>query len=49
LDELNRLKEQHFLWRNSSTIEREESLIDEENNELEGVVLPKNRERQGFG
>ena len=37
------------MWRNSSTIEREESTIDEEDDELQGVVLPRNRERQGGG
>jgi hypothetical protein len=43
------VKEQHFLWRNSSTIEREESTIDEEEDELEGVMFHNNREKQGGG
>jgi hypothetical protein len=45
------VKEQHYLWRNASTIEREQSSIDEDEDEIEieDVVIHNNRERQGGG
>jgi hypothetical protein len=51
LDELKRVKDQHFLWRNASTIEREQTSIDEDDDEIEieNEVLHNNRERQGGG
>lgn len=45
------MKDQHFLRRNASTIEREKSSIDEDDDEIEidNLVLHNNRERQGGG